>query len=297
VAQAPLPAVVILSGETRHLFFEKRVGGVSRLRRRVSLQAMMPGYHNRPALFLGFGLLEFGVLIPHFSVSLESLQQRLVYAFRNPALLECALTHPSHLQDNPDIAESNQRLEFLGDAVLQLVLSETLFRVFPGDREGALSQHRSLLSKGKFLSTLAREIDLSDHLRLGFSEEQGGGRNRDSSLEDAMEALIGAIYLDSDLAATRRVVLGLIGSLPDRIAAEQPADNPKGRLQEQVQPGHGNHALRYDVTHISGQDHAREYEAVVHLNGEPLGTGRGTSKKAAEEAAAREALEKLRDQA
>jgi ribonuclease-3 len=226
-------------------------------------------------------------------VSLESLQQRLAYVFRNPALLACALTHPSYLQDNPDIAESNQRLEFLGDAVLQLVLSETLFRIFPGDREGALSQRRSLLSKGKFLSTLAREIGLSVHLRLGASEEQGGGRNRDSSLEDALEALIGAVYLDSDLPATRRVVLGLIGSLPGRIAAAQPADNPKGRLQEHVQPGHGNNALRYDVTHISGQDHAREYEAVVRLNGEPLGTGRGTSKKAAEEAAAQEALEKL----
>ncbi|MDR2673608.1 MAG: ribonuclease III [Opitutaceae bacterium] len=226
-------------------------------------------------------------------MSLERLQQRLAYAFGNPALLECALTHPSYLQDNPDVAESNQRLEFLGDAVLQLVLSETLFHVFPGDREGALSQRRSLLSNGKFLSTLARKIDLSLHLRLGASEEQGGGRNRDSSLEDAMEAIIGAIYLDGGLAVARRVVLGLIGSLPERIAAEQPADNPKGRLQEQVQPGHGNNALRYDVTHISGQDHAREYEAVVCLNGEPFGTGRGTSKKAAEEAAAREALARL----
>jgi ribonuclease-3 len=108
-----------------------------------------------------------------------------------------------------------------------------------------------------------------------------------------MEAVIGAIYLDSDLFTARRVILGLIGSLADRLAALQPSENPKGRLQELVQAEHGNHALRYQVTHISGEDHAREYEASASLNGEPLGTGRGTSKKAAEEAAARAALATL----
>jgi ribonuclease III len=228
------------------------------------------------------------------NLSLEALQRRLDYTFRDAALLTCAVTHPSYLQEHPTVGDSNQRLEFLGDAVLQLVLTEALFALFPEDREGSLSQRRSAVSKGKFLSDLAREIDLPDCLLMGTSEEQTGGRTRDSALEDAMEAVIGALYLDSDLATARRVILGLIGSLSDRLAALQPAENPKGRLQEMIQAHHGNHALRYQIMHISGEDHAREYEASASLNGQLLGTGRGTSKKAAEEEAARAALETLK---
>ncbi len=224
---------------------------------------------------------------------LEALQRRLDYTFRDAELLERAVTHPSFLQEHPDITESNQRLEFLGDAVLQLVLTEALFDLFPTDREGALSKSRSALSKGKFLSDLAREIDLPDCLRLGSSEEQTGGRDRASALEDAMEAVIGAIYLDSDLFTARRVILGLIGSLSDRLASLKPSENPKGRLQELIQAEHGNFALRYQITKITGEDHAREYEATASLNGQLLGTGYGTSKKSAEEAAARAALETL----
>lgn len=222
------------------------------------------------------------------------MEERILYHFRDRALLERAVTHPSYLQEHTEIAESNQRLEFLGDAVLQLVLTETLFHLFPGDREGSLSKRRSALSKGQFLTELARKIGLDTCLRLGASEEQSGGRTRASSLEDAFEALVGAIYLDSDLIRTRRVLLGLYGSLPDHLAETQPADNPKGQLQEIVQPKHGNHALRYEVRHIGGQDHAREYEAQLFLKDRLLGTGRGPSKKTAEEVAARAALEILR---
>jgi ribonuclease III len=217
-----------------------------------------------------------------------------VYEFRQPALLQCAITHPSFLQDNPDITESNQRLEFLGDAVIQLILTETLYQLYPGDREGLLSKRRSALSKGLFLSGLANEIGLPPCLRLSNSEEQSGGRTRPSTLEDAFEALVGAIYLDSDLPTTRRILLGLYGHLPDRMLDMQEVENPKGQLQELVQPQHGNNALRYTVEHIAGQDHAREYEAHVYLNGDLLGAGRGMSKKTAEEAAARVALEKVR---
>lgn len=221
---------------------------------------------------------------------LTRLQQRIAHTFGDPHLLECALTHPSYLHDHPGVAESNQRLEFLGDAVLQLALTEVLFDLFPGDREGSLSKYRSMLSKGKFLSDLAREIGLPAAMRMSASEEASGGRNRDSALEDAFEALIGAIYIDSNLAVARRVVLGLLGALPERLASMTPVENPKGRLQERVQPAHGNNAVRYVVTHASGDDHAREYEATVHINETPMGRGRGTSKKAAEEAAALEAL-------
>lgn len=226
--------------------------------------------------------------------SLETLQQRLVYSFRDIRLLECAVTHPSFLQDNPDVPESNQRLEFLGDAVVQLVLTETLYQLFPADREGSLSKRRSALSKGVFLSGLAGDLGLQDCLKLSTSEEQSGGRTRPSTLEDAFEAVAGAIYLDSDLPTTRRVLLSLYGSLPERLNETQPDENPKGQLQELIQPQHGNHALRYTVIHVSGQDHAREYEATVFLNDQLLGSGRGMSKKTAEESAARAALLVLR---
>ena len=225
------------------------------------------------------------------SDTLIQLQVRLAYTFRDPSLLERALTHPSYLQDHPAEPESNQRLEFLGDAVLQLVLTETLFNLYPNDREGPLSKRRAALSNGQFLGKLAFELSLDSCLKLGASEAKTGGRTRLSSLEDAFEALIGALFIDSDLPTTRRVLLGLFGAISDRLNEIQPDENPKGRLQERVQPKHGNTALRYESSHISGQDHAREYESRVYLIDQLLGTGRGTSKKLAEEAAARAALE------
>jgi ribonuclease-3 len=226
-----------------------------------------------------------------------ALQQRLAYTFRDPQLLVRAVTHPSYLHEHPEEPESNQRLEFLGDAVLQLVVTEELFRQYPADREGALSKNRSALSKGAFLCELAREIGLAPCLRLSVSEEQTGGRDRAIALGDAFESVVGAIYLDSDLATTRRVLLALYGSFADHLAAMQPSENPKGRLQELVQPVHGNHAIRYEVLATHGEDHNREYEIQIFFNNEPLGIGRGKSKKTAEEAAARIALEKLNSEA
>src|SRR5664280_2197574 len=212
--------------------------------------------------------------------ALDHLQRCLGYTFREPALLVRALTHPSYLQDHPEARPGNQRLEFLGDSVLQLALSEALFQLFPEEREGPLSQRRSALAKGQFLSLLAGELTLDTALRLGQSEEQTGGRQRASILEDALEAVVGAIYLDSDFATARRAVL--LGE-----------DKPKGRLQELLQPGHGNRALRYETVHTEGAPHEREYEVNVYLNDALLGTGRGNSKKLAEEAAARAALPAL----
>jgi ribonuclease-3 len=226
--------------------------------------------------------------------ALSLLETRIGHTFRRRELLECAVTHPSYLQDHPEVAESNQRLEFLGDSVLQLVLTEALFGLFPQDREGALSRRRAALANGTFLARLAREIGLDAALRLGQSEETTGGRTRSAALEDAMEALVGAIYLDGDLPAARAAVLALYGPLGVRLAGAENFDNPKGRLQEIVQPVHGNNALRYEVTRIDGEDHAREYEVAVHLLDRPLGTGRGSSKKNAEESAARAALIGLR---
>ncbi len=225
------------------------------------------------------------------SKELNALQQRLGYEFRNLDLLRRALTHSSLLQERPEVKESNQRLEFLGDAVLQLVLTQSLLALFPEEREGPLSKRRAALSRGEFLAELAAEMELSEYLRFGHSEEVSGGRERPAALEDAFEALVGAIFVDSDYETARRVVLALYGPLGERLRRVTPHENPKGRLQEKIQPVHGNAALRYDCQHIAGEDHAREYEARVFLHERLLGLGRGSSKKAAEEAAARQALQ------
>ena len=223
---------------------------------------------------------------------LNQLQSRLGYTFRDQGLLEQAVTHSSFLPEHPD-AQNNQRLEFLGDAVLQLLLTEELYQLFPDDREGNLSRRRSALTKGMFLVRLGRELALEKCLLLGTSEESTGGRQRPSALEDAFEALVGALYLDSGLEQTRMVIRRLYGDLPARLSVTESDENPKGRLQELVQPTHGNHALRYDVIGVEGQDHARAFEIEVFLNDRALGRGRGSSKKLAEEAAARAALDTL----
>lgn len=231
--------------------------------------------------------------MPH-TAKLTALQKRLGYTFCNSALLAEALRHASYLQDHPAAGAHNQRLEFLGDSVLHFILTDALFRQFTTEREGVLSRRRAGLTKGEFLSQLARDLNVDAALQLGQSEEDAGGRGRDSILEDALEAIIGAIYLDSDFSTVQAVVTKWYGSLPDRLALTEGKENPKGQLQEMVQPQHGNGALRYDVVNATGPKHAREYEVSVLLNGREIGLGKGSSKKAAEEEAARIGLETLR---
>jgi ribonuclease-3 len=226
----------------------------------------------------------------------SALQKRIGYQFRQPALLVEALTHSSYLQEDPAAAPHNQRLEFLGDSVLQFILTAALYRDYSIEREGVLSRRRAVLSKGEFLTQMARDLGLDASLRLNKSEELAGGRNRASILEDAFEALVGAIYLDSDLATTQALVLGWYGPLAERLAVSEDAENPKGRLQELVQPGHGNTALIYKVSATSGPRHARIYDVDVLFNDRKIGSGSGPSKKVAEEAAARVALATLRSE-
>ena len=242
---------------------------------------------------LAFGLCDF-VAVPKSAASPSSLEARLGYRFTTKALLTEALTHGSYLQDDPAAAPHNQRLEFLGDSVLQFILTAALYRDYPAEREGVLSRRRAVLSKGEFLTKMARDLGLDASLRLSKSEQDAGGRNRASILEDAFEALVGAIFLDSDLTTTQALVLGWYGPLGERLAISEDAENPKGRLQELIQPEHGNVALRYEVTTTTGPKHARIYEVDVFLNDQKLGTGSGPSKKVAEEAAARVALAALR---
>ena len=221
--------------------------------------------------------------------SLECFEQRIGYSFRERAWLEEALRHRSAAAAaTPQV--SNQRLEFLGDAVLQLVGSEELFRAAPEAREGVLSRRRSALTKGAFLAVLARELGLDSALVLSPAEEHSGGRNRPSALEDAFEALVCAVYLDGGLAAVRSAVLRWYGPLHGRLAPLEQPDNPKGRLQELVQPEHGNDALRYEISRVKGEPHQRRFDVHLYFFDRLIGTGTGGSIKEAEENAAREAL-------
>ncbi len=235
------------------------------------------------------------MIFPIVPAETTTLESRLGYQFQNQALLTEALTHASYLQDDPAAGPHNQRLEFLGDSVLHFVLTDELYREFPTEREGVLSRRRAALSKGEFLTRLAHGLGIDAGLRLGKSEEDAGGRTRPSILEDAFEAITGAIFLDSDFATVHRVVLGWYGPLAKHLEVIEGTENPKGQLQELIQPAHGNSALRYTVLNATGPRHAREYEIAVFLNDTQLATGRGSSKKSAEEAAARDALAVLRN--
>ena len=227
------------------------------------------------------------------SSATETVEARAGHVFRNRTLLERALTHPSVLPERRAAAESNQRLEFLGDAVLQLILTEALFAEFPSEREGALSRRRAALANGATLAELARELGLDQALRLGPSEEKSGGREKSSSLGDAFEALVGAVFLDGGLEAARACVRTAYGPFGPRLAALGDGRTPKSRLQELVQPRHGNSALAYAVVATGGEEHRRTFEVTVSLLGREVGRGRGSSKQAAEEAAAEAALAQL----
>ncbi|MDX2111211.1 MAG: ribonuclease III [Verrucomicrobiota bacterium] len=221
---------------------------------------------------------------------LEKLQSRLGYYFRNGELLRQALRHPSFISDSGIRGDHNQRLEFLGDALLGAILAERLYHEFPQHREGQLSRNRSILARGHFLACLARDLGLPECLELGVGENNTGGRQRESNLEDALEALVGAIYLDSDWDNVRGVVLHWYGNIASRLETQLAEENPKGRLQELVQSELGNDVMLYTLKEVTGPDHLKQFAIALSIGGEVLGNGRGNSKKEAEENAAREAL-------
>ena len=207
-------------------------------------------------------------------------------------MLAEALTHPSLRHETQRRQFDNQRLEFLGDAVLQLVITEYLFVSFTREAEGHLTKLRSRLVSRESLRQKAAALELGQHLMLGRGEEASGGRVRDSTLADAFEALIGAIYLDSDLATVRRIILDEMG---DELAliAEDPVDiNPKGHLQELLQAISPRSPI-YELISQTGPEHAKTFVVRVVWEGTNLGEGTGRSKKYAEIAAAVESL-KLR---
>ena len=218
------------------------------------------------------------------------LEERIGYKFRNSLLLAEALTHPSLGHETQRYHFDYQRLEFLGDAVLQLVITEYLFRHFGGEAEGQLTKLRSRLVSREALRMHAATLDLGRYLLMGRGEETSGGRERTSTLADAFEALIGAIYLDGGLDAAKEFILTQTRTDLEQLA-EKPVDiNPKGHLQELLQSISPSSPI-YELVSQSGPEHEKTFVSQVVWEGIVVGQGSGRSKKQAETAAALEAMQ------
>lgn len=218
-----------------------------------------------------------------------ALETRIGVEFSNKQLLQQIFVHRSYLNENPGFPlKHNERLEFLGDAVLELIVTEHLFQNFPNP-EGELTNFRSALVKGKMLSRVAKELELGDILYLSRGERKSGGKARAIILANTYEALIGGIYLDQGYEPSKRfIVETLLGNLPDIIEQGLHID-PKSRLQEYAQE-HQSVTPNYRVLSEAGPDHAKLFRVGVFLSDEMIGSGEGTSKQAAEQEAANQAL-------
>lgn len=220
---------------------------------------------------------------------MESLETVIAYKFRNPLILAEALTHASLAYESQRPHFDNQRLEFLGDAVLQLTLSEELFRRMKSADEGVLTKARSQLVSTKALARIGRQLDLGPYILMGRGEEANGGRSRENTLADAFEAIVGAIFLDGGLASAKTFVSKAFAADFDQLM-NAPLDlNPKGALQEMIQTN-GKSPPVYEIISQTGPDHSKTFDAIVTWNGMELGRGTGRSKKDAEIEAARTAL-------
>lgn len=225
---------------------------------------------------------------------LEELYARINYRFNDPNLVLQALKHRSYLPWSKErrIA-SNERLEFVGDAVLGLIVSEYLYEKFPQKEEGDLTKIKSLVVREETLAERAYELNLGEFLLLGDGEEKAGGRERASIIADAFEALIGAIYLDGGINEVKRFVEEQILSNLDEIIERDWETNFKGQLLELLQAKkHGSPI--YSVVEERGPDHEKLFVVEVTIDGKPMGRGKGSTKKRAEQMAAQEALEKLK---
>ncbi len=221
-----------------------------------------------------------------------SLEKNLGYKFRDGDLLKVALTHPSFAYESSG-SHTNQRLEFLGDAVLQLVLTRELYSQFEAQHEGPLTKARAKLVNSRTLAERARRLNLGAHLILSKGEAQHGGRDRQNSLADAFEAVIGAVFLDGGFETAQGVVLRLFSDAFNGLEVLPEIENPKGELQELLQSTTAE-APHYTVDSVTGPDHDRIFVCTVQHCRVELAKGSGKSKKAAESEAARLALEKLR---
>lgn len=220
---------------------------------------------------------------------MEVLQQKLNYKFNNIKLLENALTHSSYANEVRNGITSNERLEFLGDSVLSIIVAEYLFSNFKTTPEGELTKLRASLVCEKSLCAFSRQLGLGKFLRLGKGEDRGGGRERDSILADAFEAVLAAIYLDGGMEFARKHVLRFVEAELNNKDDEVFKDY-KTALQEIIQRN-PEESVTYILKNESGPDHNKIFEVEVHLNSNVIGVGKGKNKKQAEQMAAKQALE------
>jgi ribonuclease-3 len=248
------------------------------------------GWKNRLAALWRWRTAGHRTSPPSQAPELPSLEAKLHYRFEDRALIETALTHRSHAyRAGQERLQSNERLEFLGDSVLGLIVNEHLFRHYPERSEGELTKIKSLVVSRAVLWRAAEQLGLGQHLILAPGEVDAGGRTRASILSDAFEAVLGAMYLDGGLAPVQGFVeRELLGSLQETLTDHQLA-NYKSLLQEKIQ-AQLKTPPRYKVTSTSGPDHAKRFVVEVLVRGRVLGRGEGNSKKLAEQRAAREAL-------
>jgi len=223
----------------------------------------------------------------------DAFQERIGYTFQDQELLKLALTHPSVAHEQGGAVQHNQRLEYLGDAVLQLALTKELYNRFPGFGEGPLTKARAQLVNRKTLAEHGHKLGLGAYLVLSRGEELSGGRERPSALADAFEALIGAIFLDSNFEKACDFILEQFQDVFGSIHVIPNLDNPKGELQEILQ-AESPEAPVYRLESVSGPDHDRVFECTVQYRGQEIGRGSGKSKKQAESHAAESALKGLR---
>lgn len=220
---------------------------------------------------------------------MNSLENRLNYKFKNINLLKNALIHSSYANEVRGNTHSNERLEFLGDSVLSIIVSEHIYTKFPNMPEGELTRMRASLVCEKSLCEFSRELGIGAYLKLGKGEDKNGGRDRDSILADAFEAVLAAIYLDSGIEPAKNHVMNTV--LRDlKHHEEDTFKDYKTTLQEIIQKNPGE-MLEYVLIGESGPDHNKHFVVEVHLNSNVIGKGGGRSKKEAEQQAAREALE------
>ena len=222
---------------------------------------------------------------------IKDLEEAIGYRFHDITLLQNALAHSSYANERwHNSLASNERLEFLGDSVLGMIVAEYLYRTFPGRPEGELTRMRADMVCESTLASVANRIRLGSHLLVSHGEEQGGGRERPSILADAVESIIAAMYLDGGIQAARAFIQTFI--LSDVPVTRMHHTDFKTALQERIQQKK-NQTISYETISESGPDHDKHFEVAVSLNGKVVGTGSGSSKKRAEQAAAQAAIEAL----
>jgi ribonuclease III len=221
---------------------------------------------------------------------IKSLQKQLKYKFRNKELLVLAMTHPSYVQGTEKANDHNQRLEFLGDAVLGMVVAEEVYLTYPTEREGFLTKARSSICHGKGLTQLARTLGIEEYLLMGKGEKKSRIQDRSLMLGDTLEAIIGAVYLDGGYRSARKLVLQWVNEQLQELVTAMPTINYKGTLQEWSQSRYGENRFVYEIAEVQGPDHARVFTIHLKWGERVLASASGSSKKDTEAAAARQVV-------